>query len=305
MNLIVICEPADEPRLFVYSRSVLPQHFNGIKPLVNWALRIIIFVFISIPIINSKRSPKFIIRRNLQQLFQFDIIKKTINHEEQEMSTTHFRIIAKIAHNEVQLTSSTGYKSCIDMKDPLTFDSAISACNEAIEELRFEPVDSDIIFELIRRSLGEPLPRHVTDFAVSFVFQKLHRLQNVLKLSYDKLMEDWAVLFMSDASKGPVRRLPNGTIEKVLRVKGSAFPLVLEILSKFGNLSPRFTEKKAMDVLKKHARTRRSYVTCDEFCSATKECIQRMTRVTRRLSFSIPRLSFDRLARIDNNYAAL
>jgi len=94
----------------------------------------------------------------------------------------------------LQLEASTGYKATLTVSKLLSFDLAIFRINEKLAELGFQRVDSSLIYNLLCRTLDDPLPVQVHVRCIQFVFNNLHKTIK-LKVDYLKHRLHWGKAF--------------------------------------------------------------------------------------------------------------
>jgi len=183
----------------------------------------------------------------------------------------------------LKMISSTGYQAILTVPKPLPFDVAIFRINQIVRKLGFESVKDQLIYNLLCRTLDDPLPVEVHARSILFVFNNLHK-STKLKLNFEKLMENWGKGFNAELEKTKdIRKLPDGNHkEPKLLVHGSAHALALQQTRLFGGVSYRFTEKDVLKILRKHAGGRNE-IDKDEYCRAIRQSVHKIVSIEERI----------------------
>lgn len=194
---------------------------------------------------------------------------------------------AALGLGDLKMISSTGYQAMLSIDHLLPFDVAICEINKVVRKLGFESVKDDLIYNLLCRTLDDPLPVEVHARSILFVFNNIHKAAK-LKVNYKKLMEHWGGEFQTELDKTvEARKLPNGEQkEPKLLIRGSAHALVLQQTRHFGGVSYRFTERDALRMLERNAGGRKE-IAKEEFVKAVQQSVRKIITLEERINSPI------------------
>jgi len=187
----------------------------------------------------------------------------------------------------IKLEASTGYQATLTVNKSVPFDLAIAKINNKICELGFEKADSDLLYNLLCRTLDDPLPTNVPARSINFVFNNLHKTTK-LKVDYERHRLYWGAAFDKEVeATKEARKTEDGQDENsTLLIRGSAHPLALQQTRLFGGVSYRFTEKNVLKILQKCAGRSKS-IGKDDFCKAVEICVQKIVCIEDKINSPI------------------
>lgn len=184
-----------------------------------------------------------------------------------------------LRQNVIKLQASTGYEATLTVGNSLPFDVAIMRINEKISELGFDNVDEAMIYNLLCRTLDDPLPSTVNARSIMFVFNNIHKTKT-LKLDTEQLKEKWGKEFDKEIQKTKDARKND---EEKLLVRGSGHALALQQTRLFGGVSYRFTEKDMLKILHKCAGGKKT-IDKEGFVKAVEIAVTKIIALEERIN---------------------